>query len=94
MEMEFDEAKRIVTLRERGLDFARAGEVFAGQRIEQEDDRQDYGEPRFQTMGRLDGEVVMVVWTPRGTARRVISMRKCHAEEQKRFRREVLGRSQ
>ena len=93
MEIEFDKAKQALTLKERGLDFARAGEVFAGDRIEQEDDRQDYGEPRFQTMGRLDGEVVMVVWTPRGAARRVISMRKCHDDEQKQFRKAALGRS-
>jgi uncharacterized DUF497 family protein len=93
MDIEFDEAKRTLTLEERGLDFAHAGEVFAGVQITQEDDRRDYGEPRFQTMGRLDGEVVMVVWTPRGTARRVISMRKCHDEEQRRFRKEALGRS-
>jgi uncharacterized DUF497 family protein len=93
MDIEFDEAKRALTLEARGLDFARAGEVFAGVQITQEDDRRDYGEPRFQTMGRLDGEVVIVVWTPRGTARRVISMRKCHDEEQRRFRKEALGRS-
>ena len=93
MVIEFDETKRDLTLKERGLDFARAGEVFAGDRIEQEDDRQDYGEPRFQTMGRLDGEVVMIVWTPRGSARRVISMRKCHANEQRQFRKTALGRS-
>jgi uncharacterized DUF497 family protein len=49
------------------------------------DDRRDYGEPRFQTYGLLDGHVVMVVWTPRGADRHVISMRKCNAREKTRF---------
>lgn len=39
-----------------------------------EDTRHDYGEPRFITVGVLDGRVVVVVWTPRGAARRVMSM--------------------
>jgi uncharacterized protein (DUF4415 family) len=32
------------------------------------------------TVGHLDGRMVMVVWTQRGSARRIISMRECNAE--------------
>jgi uncharacterized DUF497 family protein len=32
----------------------------------------EYGEPRFITAGRLDDRIVVIVWTPRGRARRVI----------------------
>ena len=44
MLVEFDTGKRDKTLAERGLDFARAGEVFAGANVTISDDRQDYGE--------------------------------------------------
>ena len=50
-----------------------------------EDDRRDYGEPRYQTIGVLDGAVVMVVWTPRPGARRIISMRVCDGRERNRY---------
>jgi uncharacterized DUF497 family protein len=39
----FDPAKRDWTLRERGLDFADATEVFDGLKLEHADDRRDYG---------------------------------------------------
>jgi uncharacterized DUF497 family protein len=86
MEISFDPAKRDKALRERGLDFRRASEVFAGRVLTLEDDRHDYGETRFQTYGSLDGRIVMVVWTPRADARHVISMRYCHEREANRVR--------
>ena len=47
MPIEFDSAKRLATLDHRGLDIARAGEVFAGPTLTVEDDRRDYREDRF-----------------------------------------------
>jgi len=81
----YDPAKREGTLRERGLDFKDAAEVFAGRTLTWLDLRAEYGEDRYQTFGRLRGRMVAVVWTPRGVARRVISMRKCNAREQTRL---------
>jgi uncharacterized DUF497 family protein len=81
----FDPAKRESTLRERGLDFEDAVEVFAGVTIDIPDLRQDYGEPRTITVGYLYGRMVIVVWTPRGDARHVISMRKANDREKARY---------
>jgi Ribonuclease toxin, BrnT, of type II toxin-antitoxin system len=47
------------------------------------DERRDYGEPRFVTVGWLRDRFVAVVWTPRDDGRRIISMRYGHAEEKK-----------
>jgi hypothetical protein len=41
MRIEFDAAKREQTLRERGLDMARADEIFAGATLTAADDRRD-----------------------------------------------------
>ena len=79
--MEFDAAKRAATLQARGLDMARAGEVFAGATLTVEDDRRDYGEDRFITIGFLDGAMVVLVWTLREGAQRIISMRKANERE-------------
>ncbi|WP_321911900.1 MULTISPECIES: BrnT family toxin [unclassified Paraburkholderia] len=81
MRIEFDGVKRASALAERGLDFARAAEVFAGRNLTRRDDRNDYGEVRFTTAGWLDARIVIVVWTQRGAARRIISMRKANERE-------------
>jgi uncharacterized protein len=92
MKITFDPDKRARTQEERGLDFADAAEVFDGVTWERVDDRQDYGEARFITVGLLRGELVAVVWTPRDDARRVISMRMANERERTRFR-ERFGES-
>jgi len=86
MRITCDSAKRQRTLEERGLDMRRAKEIFAGYHFTRVDDRFDYGEPRFTTVGWLDSRLVVFVWTPRGTARRIVSMRHCHEREAKTLR--------
>ena len=83
MRIEFDETKRAATMRARGLDMARAAEVFDGATLTVEDDRRDYGERRFVTIGFLDGAMVVVVWTPRRGATRVISVRRANEQERR-----------
>jgi uncharacterized protein len=85
MEVEFDPAKRAATLAKRGLDMAEAGAVFEGMHLTFEDDRKDYGEQRFVTIGYLQGRMVFVAWTQRGDVRRIISLRKANGREEKRY---------
>ncbi|MDZ4393740.1 BrnT family toxin [Cypionkella sp.] len=81
MQIEYDPAKRDATLLQRGLDMADAVEIFESEILTVEDDRIDYGEPRFLTVGYLRGRMMFVAWTPRGSTRRVISMRKANERE-------------
>lgn len=85
MDIEYPTAKRESTLAERGLDMARAAEIFGGATLTVEDDREDYGETRLITIGFLDGRMVVMVWTQRGAARRIISLRKANEREQKAY---------
>ncbi len=85
MRIEFDEAKRGETIKARGLDMARAEEVFAGATLTVEDDRQDYGEVRYITIGFLDEAMVVLVWTPRDDAHRIISMRRANERERRLY---------
>lgn len=85
MRITFDPAKRARTFEKRGLDFALAGLVFGERHMTRIDDRQDYGEPRFISIGTLGAEVVVLVWTPRGDARRIISMRRANGREKAFF---------
>jgi uncharacterized DUF497 family protein len=89
MRITCDPQKRQHTLLERGLDMRRAKEIFAGYHFTGIDDRFDYGEPRFITVGWLDSRLIVFVWTPRGAARRIISMRHCHEREAKALRSQL-----
>ena len=57
---------------------ARAEEVLAGATLIVEDDRRDYGEARFITIGLHDGAMVVLVWTPSAARHRIISMRQAN----------------
>jgi uncharacterized DUF497 family protein len=85
MKITCDPVKRATTLATRGLDFEDAAEVFRGDTLDFPDARRDYGELRMLTVGHLRGRMVIVIWTPRGNARHVISMRKANAREKARF---------
>ena len=82
MRITYDITKRNKTLLERGLDFADAKTVFSGHHLTAEDSRQDYGEVRLISIGLLKGRMVVLVWTPRGADRRIISMRKANERDQ------------
>ncbi len=85
MKISYDPVKREKTLVERGLDFARAGDVFDAHHFTAEDVRLAYGERRFVSIGHLQHRLVVIVWTQRGEERRIISMRKANEREQERF---------
>jgi len=87
--IEFDPQKRFQTLLERRLDFARAGEVFSRTTHTFQDLRQNYSESRFITLGFLDGRLTVVVWTPRESRKRIISMRNANERENKEYGRGV-----
>ena len=85
MRISYDPAKRERTLRDRGLDFEDALEVFRGVTVEVEDLRKDYGEPRIICFGLLHGRLVVVGYTPRTSTRHIFSMRKANDREKARL---------
>jgi uncharacterized DUF497 family protein len=85
MAITYDPVKRERTLRERGLDFEEAADVFVGWTRDIPDLRRDYGEPRINSVGYLSGRMVIVCWTPRGDDRHIISMRKANEREKARY---------
>lgn len=85
--LEWDEDKRRATLEERGLDFADCAAVFAGITHNCHDERRDYGEPRIISVGFLRGRMVVIAYTPREQARRIISMRYANERERTHYSR-------
>ena len=81
MEIEYDEAKRLKVLAERGVDMAQSGAVFVGEHVQIADNRRDYGEERFRVWGFIGKQRVHLVWTPRDGKRRIVTMYPSHERE-------------
>lgn len=85
MRFSWHEPKRQTTLQKHHLDFAQAEDVFAGSTFTFEDDRKDYGEQRWVTLGLLREKVVVIVHTESDDEIRIISMREATKNEQQLF---------
>jgi len=86
MKFLWDEAKRQSNLLKHRLDFRDAEIVFDGLTLNFEDDRIDYGEQRFITIGLLSGEFVVIAHTEENeNDTRIISMRKATKHEETIF---------
>jgi len=94
MEIEFDPVKSAKNERERNLPFAAAIRLFDNPRLEWEDRRKNYGEVRFNTLGKIEGRVFFVTYTWREEAIRIISFRKANARETRRYRQYVGERGE
>lgn len=86
MDFVWDDDKSEACFMQRGFDFAyAAGAFFDPDRVIQEDTRHSYGETRYQLLGRIDGRVFVVVYTPRHNAFRIISARKANQREVRQY---------
>ena len=80
---EWDERKRRSNLRKHGLDFIECAAVFAGPTVTVLDDRHEYGELRYKTLGLLRGRVVSVAHTDEDSGLvRIISLRRAERCEE------------
>jgi len=90
MTYEWDGAEIRSNVAKHGLDFEDAELVFTAPCVTFVDNRFDYGEERFVTLGFLGGRLVMIAHAQRGETTRIISMRKANRREQKIYQ-ERLG---
>jgi len=82
MRFTWDESKRRRNLKDHGIDFIDAPEVFEGPTFTFEDARFAYREQRFVTLGFLGGVPVSIVHTETPTRIHVISFRKATRNEE------------
>ena len=77
MQFEWDERKRRINIKRRGIDFLDAPEIFQGPMLVSLDEKNDYGEDRYIGIGLLRNKAVVVVFTERHPETiRIISVRK------------------
>ena len=85
MKFEWDEKKRKENLARHGIDFADLAPLFSGLTITVLDDRYDYGEFLFITLGLLNGIVMTVAHTETDEVIRIISARKATRYEEESY---------
>lgn len=87
MEFEWDDAKRAGSLDKHGIDFARAITIWRGDLIDPAATRVVDGEERLMALGTIgdDDLIICVVYTWRGEARRIISVRRARRYERQRY---------
>jgi len=85
VKFEWDEDKRLINVRKHGIDFVDVVIAFDGDIVTIEDDRFEYGERRFMTLGLLSGRVVVIVHTEREDVTRIISVRKATKHEERNY---------
>jgi uncharacterized protein len=85
MEFEWDEQKRAQIIKDRALDFATAYRFFDGRAaVHYPTPRND--EERWKTTAEIEGSYFTLVWMWRGNSVRVISMRRAHEQEIRKYR--------
>jgi uncharacterized DUF497 family protein len=82
MRFTWDERKRRVNPKKHGFDFLDAPRVFEGQTFTFEDDRFNYREQRFVSLGFLGGVAVSIVHTETPDRIHVISFRRATRNEE------------
>lgn len=90
MHFEWDDNKNRANSIKHGLDFRDAAQVFQGTTLTSEDNRRDYGEPRFISLGMLEDIAVVIVYTRRFDKIRIISMRRAKTKERKLYEQTVF----
>ena len=86
---EWDDAKAAENLAKHSVAFATARAVFRDPfAIERLDDRGNYGEDRFVTIGMVGGRLLSVAHTMRGDIVRIISARGAEPYEPRQYHEE------
>lgn len=83
MKYEWDNNKNQKNIERHGIDFQDAYLIFEQPILVKVDNRKDYGEKRLIGLGILFEVVVVIVFTNRGNAIRVISIRRANKNERK-----------
>lgn len=80
MEFEHDPVKSAANLAKHGIDFDQARALWNDPWVLEAPARTE-DEPRFMAIGRIEGRHWTAIWTPRGDAVRIISVRRARKEE-------------
>ena len=90
MQYEWDEIKNQTNIEKHGIDFADAVDIFNHPMLELLDEREDYGEDRWISIGLIKSLVGVVIYAERhDDVIRIISARKATKHEVRRYEKRL-----
>ncbi len=90
MEFEWDEAKNQANIRKHGVSFETARRIFESFVLTWLDDRRDYGEDRYISIGRIGRAArIVVAHTNRDGRTRLISARPASRKERQAYHERI-----
>lgn len=90
MRVEWDEAKNRRNIQKHGIDLADVEEMFSHPMLTLQDDRYDYGEARWISIGQMHALIAVVVYTERDQGvLRIISARKATRHEVRHYEQAI-----
>lgn len=90
MHFEWDEAKNEINIRKHGIDFADIKDMFNHPMLTLLDNREDYGEERWISVGWIQQLIGVVVYVERHEDTiRIISARKATKHEVRRYEQSI-----
>ena len=91
MDFEWNEAKRDLNLAKHGVDVFIAALIFEGHTIKTEDERHDYGELRYKSIGMVDDTCYVVIHTERNGVTRLISAWEGGRRDRRKLEASITG---
>lgn len=85
MDITYDPDKNRSNQEKHGVSLAAAENIEWDTAMERRDDRNDYGEERYQALGFIDDRLYCVVYVDRGEVRRIISLRRANSREYQEY---------
>ncbi len=92
MVFDWDKRKRKTNITKHGIDFSELRKVFEKPMLTRIDNREDYGETRWISLGDLDGNIVVLVYTEEENSIRLISARRATKNEKSIYCKEIYHR--
>jgi len=92
MTFDWDTKKRQANIKKHGIDFSELRKVFEKPMLTRLDNREDYGETRWISLGDLNGKIVILVYTETENNVRLISARRATKNEENIYCKKVYNR--
>jgi uncharacterized DUF497 family protein len=87
LKLDWDPEKDALNQTKHGIGFVSASRVFIDpHRIVSDSTRPEFGEVRMKAIGMVDDRLIAVIYTDRGSIRRLISARRARHNERREYR--------
>ncbi len=85
VKFEWDDEKNRINIEKHSVDFNDTIDIFQNIRLTAVDKRRDYGETRKISIGKINNNICIVVYTERKDVIRIISARKANQRERRKY---------